>query len=420
MRKVWAVLRREFVERVRTKWFWVATLLGPLFFAVILVAPVLLGRSGGIRYIAVVDETTSGFGSQVAAELTAEPGFEAEPVTADFGVLDSLTREVAAKRLDGFVVLPANVIEVGQAEYRGSNVSSIQAIEDLQRALSRIVVKARLAREGVNPVVVDRAQIRVHLATKKISRGRTTAESAGGTFLVAYLMSLLLFMAILLYGVNVTSSVIEEKTTRIMEVLVSSLRPFEMMLGKVLGTGAVSLFQFLIWAASARLLISQRHVLLEMLDVPAAGASQGFAMPSLPAATIAVFFGFFIGGFLLYSAMFAAVGAMSSSEQEARQAQQPVTFLLMISYLSIFGLTNDPSSPFSRAMSLIPFTSPIAMPVRFTAGDLGTTEVLLSLGILVAGIAAVTWVAARIYRMGILMTGKRPNFRELVRWVRTA
>jgi ABC-2 type transport system permease protein len=413
------VIRREFVERVRTKWFWVATLIGPIFFAVIMVVPVLMARSGGLRHIAVVDDTPSGFGERVAADLSTSRSFRAVRVAAGLGVLDSLTAVVEAKRLDGFLILPSDVIETGRAEYRGSNVSSMQAVEDLQRGLNRLIVKARLEREGVNPTVVDRAQIRILLDTKKISRGRTTSESAGGSFIMAYIMSVLLFMAILLYGVNVMSSVLEEKTNRIMEVLVSSLKPFEMMLGKVLGAGAVSFLQFLIWALSARLLISQRGSLLRMMGVNAQSSS-GFQMPPIPGSTIAVFLTFFLGGFLLYSAMFAAVGAMSRNEQEARQAQQPVTFLLMISYLAIFGLTNDPNSTFSRALSLIPFTSPIAMPVRWTAGSLPMGELLLSVGILIVGIAGVTWVAARIYRVGILMTGKRPTMKELVRWVRTA
>lgn len=413
------MIRREFVERVRTKWFWVATLIGPLFFAAIMVVPVLMARSGGIRQIAVVDDTRTGFGERVAADLSTSRSFRAHRVAAELGVLDSLTAEVEAKRLDGFLILPSDVVETGRAEYRGSNVSSMQAVEDLQRGLNRLIVKARLEREGVNPAVVDRAQIRILLDTKKISRGRTTSESAGGSFIMAYIMAVLLFMAILLYGVNVMSSVLEEKTNRIMEVLVSSLKPFEMMLGKVLGAGAVSFLQFLIWALSARLLISQRGSLLRMVGVQGE-ASSGFQMPPIPGSTIAVFLTFFLGGFLLYSAMFAAVGAMSRNEQEARQAQQPVTFLLMISYLSIFGLTNDPNSTFSRALSLIPFTSPIAMPVRWTAGSLPMRELFLSIGILIGGMAAVTWVAARIYRVGILMTGKRPSIKELMRWVRTA
>src|SRR3989475_2993454 len=147
-------------------------------------------------------------------------------------------------------------------------------------------------------------------------------------------------------------------------------------------------------------------------------ARQVFQMPHLTAATLGVFLSYFLGGFFLYSAMYAAVGAMSSNEQEARQAQQPVMFLLMIAYVSMFGLTNNPESTYAVTLSLIPFTAPIAMPVRWAASTVPAAELVGSLGLLVAGIVAVTWVAARIYRVGILMTGKRPNVRELVRWVR--
>jgi ABC-2 type transport system permease protein len=189
------------------------------------------------------------------------------------------------------------------------------------------------------------------------------------------------------------------------------------MLGKVIGAGAVSFFQFLIWGVSARLLIALRVPIAQMLGADAS-AARNIQFPHIPFVTVAVFMAFFLGGFLLYSAMFAAVGAMSSNEQEARQAQQPVTYLLMISYFSIIGLTNDPSSTFARTLSLVPFTSPIATPVRWTAGSMGLGELAASLAILLLGIVGVTWVAARIYRVGILMTGKRPTMKELVRWVR--
>src|SRR5256886_11412833 len=172
-------------------------------------------------------------------------------------------------------------------------------------------------------------------------------------------MAILLFMAILLYGVNVMSSVLEEKTTRIIEVLVSSLLPFQLMLGKVAGAGAVSFFQFLIWGVSARLLISLRVPIARALGADAS-AAQSIKLPHIPFATLAVFMAFFLGGFLLYSAMFAAVRAMSSNEQEARQGQQPVTYLLIISYFSILGLTNDPSSTVARHLPIIPFTYPTA------------------------------------------------------------
>src|SRR5204862_1976443 len=187
----------------------------------------------------------------------------------------------------------------------------------------------------------------------------------------------------------------------------------------IFGAGAVSFFQFFIWAVSARVLLSLRGPIARALGANPKDI-QTMSLPHIPPATLAVFIAFFLGGFLLYSAMFAAVGAMSSNEQEARQAQQPVTYLLMISYLSILGLTNDPSSTFARTLSLVPFTTPIATPVRWTAGSMGGGELGASLAMLLLGILGVTWIAARIYRVGILMTGKRPTMKELVRGVRPA
>jgi ABC-2 type transport system permease protein len=417
--KVWAVIRREFVERVRTKWFWVSAILGPVLFAGVIVFQIMQSLGGAVRDIAVVDAGKRGYGAQIVEALGASRQFRANAVALGPGVIDSLTRLVETKQLNGFLIVSDSLPTDGTAEYRASNLS-LQTIEELQRTLNRMVVKVRLEDRGVNPSVVDWAQrLRVTLDQKKIARGRTTTESAGESFILAYVMAILLFMAILLYGVNVMSSVLEEKTTRIIEVLVSSLRPFQLMLGKVLGAGAVSFFQFAIWGVSARLLIGLRVPIARALGADAA-AAQSIRLPHIPFATLAVFMAFFLGGFLLYSSMFAAVGAMSSNEQEARQAQQPVTYLLMISYFSIIGLTNDPSSTFSRTLSLVPFTSPIATPVRWTAGSMGTGELAASLAILLLGILGVTWVAARIYRVGILMTGKRPTMKELVRWVRTA
>lgn len=417
MHKVWAVIRREFVERVRTKWFWVSAILGPVLFSGVIVFQIMQSLGGAVRDIAVVDSTNSAFGTQVVEALATSKMIRATRVAAGPNVIDSLTRLVEAKELNGFLIVSNDLPETGKAEYRASNLS-LQTIEELQRALGRLIVKVRLEGKGVNPAVVDWAQnLRVTLDQKKIARGRTTEESAGQSFALAYVMAILLFMAILLYGVNVMSSVLEEKTTRIIEVLVSSLRPFQLMLGKVLGAGSVSFFQFVIWGVSARLLIALRVPIARMLGADPA-AARGIQLPHIPFATVAVFMAFFLGGFLLYSSMFAAVGAMSSNEQEARQAQQPVTYLLMISYFSIIGLTNDPSSTFARTLSLVPFTSPIATPVRWTAGSMGTGELAASLAMLLIGIVGITWVAARIYRVGILMTGKRPTMKELVRWVR--
>ena len=417
MRKIWAVIRREFVERIRSKWFWFSALLGPVFFGAMIVVPVLFAGAGGTRRIAVVDATTGAFGERVAAGLRHGKIFRATRVPAGAGVVDSLTQLVGAKQLDGFLILTDAVVETGTAEYRASNVSSFRDVAELQDVLARLAMAARLERQGVDPALVGRAQLRISLETKKISGSTTTGESAAQSFALAYVMGVVLFLVITIYGVNVMGSVVEEKTTRIVEVLVSSLRPFQLMMGKVLGVGAVSLFQFVLWGLGAKLLLSQRRALLADLG-GVEEARQVFQMPHLTAATLGVFLSYFLGGFFLYSAMYAAVGAMSSNEQEARQAQQPVMFLLLVAYVSMFGLTNNPESTYAVTLSLIPFTAPIAMPVRWAASTVPAGELGASLGLLAAGIVAVTWMAARIYRVGILMTGKRPNVRELVRWVR--
>ena len=416
MRKVMAVIRREFVERVRQRWFWVMVVLGPLFFGALFILPGLLIGKTGVKRIAVVDATTSTFGARLTERLDAESLFIAVRVAAGPGTIDSLRNAVDRKELDGFLIVGDAAVDSGKVMYRASNVSSPVTIGSLEHIISEMVNATRLEREGVNPALVAKARIHLDLDAKKVSGGKETGESAGQSFALAYFMGIILYMSILLYGINVMSSVLEEKTTKIVEVLVSSLRPFQLLLGKVLGVGAVSIFQFLIWGVSTRLILSQRR------HLPGGGVNDGgfFQMPHVTASTAVVFGLYFLGGFLLYSAMFSAVGAMSSNEQEARQAQQPVVMLLVASFISMFAMLNDPGSTLSVTLSMIPFSAPIAMPVRWAAGNLPIGEIALSLGILAVSILGVTWVASRIYRVGILMTGKRPNLKELVRWVRAA
>jgi ABC-2 type transport system permease protein len=421
MRKILAIVRREFVERVRTKWFWVSALLGPVFFGALIFFPLLFTGGGSSKRIVLVDDTQSSFGARVADSLDSSGVFKVlVRIALRPGVLDSLALEVRGRRLDGFLIVTDATVDSGLAEYRSSNVSSLRDIGTLKDVLGRIVVNTRLERAGVSPEVVHQAQLPLGLETRKISSSTTTTgESSGQSFTLAYAMAILLFMAIAVYGVNVMSSVLEEKTDRVVEVLVSSLRPFQLMVGKVLGVGAVSLFQFAIWGVSAALIL--RHRTAPGGGVPAAAADRTlFELPHVSVGTLAIFGTYFVGGFLLYSAMFAAVGAMSSSEQEARQAQQPVIFVLMIAYVSIWALSGNPDSAYAMTISFVPFTAPIAMPVRWAASIVPGVQLVGSLALLVVGIVAVSWVASRIYRVGILVTGRRRSLKDLLRWVREA
>jgi len=323
-----------------------------------------------------------------------------------------LLDEIEAKQLDGFLLVGDSTLDFGVAEYRGSNVSSVVDMEELQGALRRLIFAARLERHGIDTLLVKQAQIPIHLATNKLSGRKLTGVSGGQSFGVGVGMAIILFVAILMYGVNVMSSVVEEKSTRVVEVLVSSLRPFQLMVGKVVGAGAVGLVQLAVWLGSAKLLTGVRW-----RPADAAGGV-GFQFPSIPTATLLVFVVYFLLGYFLYAAIYAAVGAMSSTEAEARQAQVPVQLLMMIPYISFFALLNDPNSSLAVWMTLIPFWSPIAAPVRYGATRIPPVELAGSIALLVAAVLVVTWMAARIYRVGILMTGKRPNLKEIVRWVR--
>src|SRR5437879_10118147 len=292
MRKIWAIVRREFVERVRTRWFWIGARLGPVLFGVIFFLSGQLGRGGGPKRIAIVDGTAPQVGARVAEQL-GRSGNWAIRVPAAAGVVDSLTGEVRAKHLDGFLVLTDAALDSGKVEYRGSNVFAGKGA--LKRPVGEALTVVRLQRAGVDPQLVARASIPLRLETCKISPGATCGESAAQSFSLAYFMGIILYTAILLYGINVMSSVLEEKTTRIVEVLVSSLRPFQLMLGKVLGVGAVSIFQFLIWGVSVRLLLAQRG---RFISSAGGGndAPQLFEVPHVSTATATLFIIYFIDG----------------------------------------------------------------------------------------------------------------------------
>ncbi len=423
MRKVWVVMRREFVERVRNKWFVISTVMGPVLMAFFIFLPFLLAESNaGNRSVVVVDLTSDEFGARVATVLDVPGTLSASRVVTEPHrvriVADSLAQLVGVKMLDGFLIVTDATVEAGQAEYRGSNVSSLTDMRVLERLLREVVLVERLNRVGVDPEAVARAQTPVLLRTAGIRGGRVTEESGASTFLLGYIMWFILYMAILLYGLQVMGSVVEEKNSRVIEVLVSSLKPFQLLAGKVGGVGGVGLFQLLIWGAAARLLLTQRTRLAEVSRLEM-GTGQSVALPSIPIDLIWVALLYFLLGYFLYAAMFAAVGAMSSTEAEARQAQMPVVLLLAVPAIMLVAVLDNPDGSLAVALSVVPFSSPIAMPVRWAAAEVPLIELGFSVALAAVTVVAITWVAARIYRVGILMYGRRPGPRELIRWVGT-
>ena len=421
MQKIWAIVRREFTERVRTRWFVISTILGPVFMSAVLILPMMLSSSGAReRYIAVVDVATAGWGERLTADLNRAQLLRATRVPTTVldveRVTDSLADMVRARAFDGLLIISDAALQDGKVEYRGSNVSSPRDMQVLSRYLEDATLTERLTRAGVDPDAVRQARIDVQIKTTKLTRVKGVAESGEGSLFLAFAMYFVLYVSIVMYGVSVMGSVVDEKTSRIIEVLVSSVRPFQLLAGKIIGVGSVGLFQLLIWGACGMLLINRQFQIMNLLGIVPSGSTP--PIPHVPLLTGVVFLLYFLLGYFLYAAMFAAVAAMSSSESEARQAQTPIVMLLVVPSVLLLGILNDPSGPLGRTLGLVPFFSPIAMPVRWAAAPIAVSELVLSLAILAATLVVVTWVASRIYRVGILMYGKRPSVSEVLRWVR--
>ncbi len=437
MRKVWAIVRRELVERVRTKAFIISTILFPLFMGVLVVLPAfLMGRSTGTKAVALVDATSDDLGARIETALGAarigsteggRPKFNLQRFPAigrAIEVRDSLMAYTALSRKqagswDGILVVTDSVVPTGNVDYYGANVASFNDMRELEQTIGPTVIARRLQGVGVDLATVMRAVRGIDLATTKVSNGRLTGESGASTFALAYAMGFILYFALLLFGTQVMTSIIEEKTSRIVEVLASSLTPFQMMLGKVVGVGLVALLQLGIWASIAAFLAKNQGAVMRAFGVTP-GAGPGLSLPAMPIDLLLVFFAFFVVGFLLYAAAYAAVGAMCSTVQDAQQMQMPVMLFVLAGFFSTFALMRDPNSTAAHVLTFVPMLTPFVVPLRYSISPLNPFELLISLTVTVLGMLLIVWIAARIYRVGILSYGKKASLKDMVRWIRTA
>ena len=286
----------------------------------------------------------------------------------------------------------------------------------IEAAVSRELIGLELKRAGIPTVEVDRVKrLRAGLRSERI-----TLTGRGGegrvNILFASVVGILLYMTILMYGQNVLRGVIEEKQSRVAEVVVSSVRPTTLLAGKVLGVGGVGLTQMAIWLVATLLMFRYRVPMMQMFGLEATP----LPMPSVSIMQLVILLVFFLLGYTLYSALFAAVGAMVSSEQEAQQAQMPVVLMLVVSIIFLQPVLLEPDGQLAVTLGMIPVSSPIIMPLRMATVDVPEWEIGLSLLALVAGCYLAVYFAATVYRTGLLMHGKRVTFREVFRWIKAA
>ncbi len=411
MRDTLVIAKRELRERVKSKWFVAMTLLAPVFMVAMVVIPAIIaGRGADGTRVEIIDHTRV-VGTKLATVLEAN-GWQ--PSVVDAATPEpALMQRIREDRINGFLVIPADALGTGTIIYRGDNASSQAVSAQLRVALTAIVQRERGARESIEPVKLDAVLADVEFMSKHTT-GDTEGSSGAGAFFIAYILAIVLYMVITVYGVAVMRSVVVEKTSRVMELLVAAVKPSALMGGKILGVGAAGLIQIAVWLGMGAAVLAYRTAILGAFGVEGGGS----ALPPLAAAEMTIVLVYFVLGFFFYAGLYAAVGAMVSSDEESQQVQLPITMILVIGFVSLQVISNDPRGTPAAVMTMIPFWSPIVMPMRYVLGGASGLEVLASLGILVGSTAFVIRAAAKIYRVGVLMYGKRPTATELWRWLR--
>jgi ABC-2 type transport system permease protein len=422
MRKIWLVLKREYLTRVRTKGFVISTVGLPLFSVGIFAFTIALASHKADHPIKIsILDNLGGLTPQILMSLKeklveGQPSFQlvrtVERPAGEATAREELTRQVREGQLDEFLEVPKDVLNGKEAILHARNANDFPTTRAIDRAVTNAVIERRLTDRGVHVDNLAELMRGTDLTLEKVTKGGESEEN-GQSLVVEISIVMILYITLLVYGVMTMRSVLEEKTTRIVEILASSIQPTHLLTGKILGVGGVALTQYLIWMCTAAL-------------VSAYGAAAGSAFwpgasaPSfhLPAAYLVYPPLFFLAGYFLYASLYAALASMVSSEEDLQQVQMPVTLILVASMILFPIIQRGPNSPLAVALTLFPLTSPILMVCRITVQTPPLWQIALSLAICVATTAGVIRLSAKIYRVGILMYGKRPSLVELFRWLR--
>ncbi len=422
MRKIWLIVKREYITRVRTKAFVLGTLALPLISVAILLISIFLsgGVAGQTVRIVILDEV-GGLGGAVQKSL-ARNTTAAHPEPAVVHIVEHpsaqqelyFDTEVATDQLDGVLVLPKGLMAgTASARFHAKRVHALALMGPIERAVSDAVIAGRLHAEGRNTrsmeSVFKMAQVQlVNPSSDKKEEGPNETN-----FAIAIIAGMVLYMTLIVYGMSTMHSVMEEKSTRMIEILVSSIRPFDLLAGKILSVGAVALTQYLVWAVAVGVLFASAASVTALVRPGA--AAPGISLSPMLLVYLVIFF---LAGYFLYSALYAAAGAIVSTDEEARQAQMPLTLMILCSFMLFNVILNNPNSTLSVVLSMTPFLSPILMTLRVAMETPPLWQILLALAFSIATTIYVIRISAKIYRVGILMYGKRPSIKELRRWLR--
>ena len=435
MNKIGLIIGREFNERVRKKSFIITTILMPVLMIALMAAPALIMTfsQGDEKQIGVID----------ASNLVGEHLQSDE--TMHFEVLDLPLEEARRTRTDlfGILYIAPDILENTNGVQLYANSSTSLTLEtEICSQIEQIIEEEKLKQYDIKNLqtILDEIETSVSMQTFRNDKSQEATNEAKSSIVatvIGYILAFVLYMFLLIYGTMVMQSVIEEKNNRVLEVMVSSVKPFDLMMGKILGVGSVAVLQVIIWGvlilgmgtlvvphlmpedvmASANIIeqggaLNNASLDPEMLQAIAVMTDTAYLAKIFISMILFVF-----GGFLLYAAMFAAVGSAVDNVQDASQLQTPITIPIILALMMMLAVINDPTSKLAFWFSVIPLTSPIVMMARIPY-DIPTWEIILSLVVLYASFVALVWFAAKIYRVGIFMYGKKPTLKELWKWMR--
>ena len=445
MNKISLIIKREYLTRVRKRSFIIMTFLGPLLMAALFIVPVYISQlEGDVKVVGVLDKSGA-----FESKFTGNDNIHFINL---HGPLDSLKQNLLSGDFYALLYIPKSELSLPQnAKLYSTKQPGLQVKEAIKQTMRKEIETLKLEASGIDPEILNSIKSSVNLLTIKLEKGGDEKNSSTElSMAIGFITGLLIYIFIFMYGALVMRGVIEEKTNRIVEVIVSSVKPFQLMMGKIIGVAMVGLTQFVLWIVFTLIIVStflsfysdeksayyqsQMNMTEQIAscgisasdrtnnenpaEVSDALATLFDSLDAIQFETIILMFLFyFVGGYLLYASLFAAIGSAVDNETDTQQFMLPLTIPLVLSIVLSQFIINNPDGPAAFWMSIFPLTSPVIMMVRLPFG-VPWTDVALSMTLLIAGFIGTTWLAGKIYRTGILMYGKKINYRELWKWIR--
>ena len=434
MRNIFLVIRREYLVRVKKKSFLIMTILGPLLFAAFYAAVIWISiGSVELKTVQVVDESSL-FKGKFKDSESLKFSYLVSPI-------DSAKKGFQKSGANALVYIPQNVIKEPKSVriYAAKNVS-MELKSGIEDVIEKQIEEIKLSEAGITHKILEDSRVNVKSETISLSDEGEKTSSSGAATVIGGICAFLIYMSVFIYGTQVMRGITEEKTNRIVEVIISSVKPYQLMMGKIIGVALVGLTQFVLWIFLTASLSSvatkvmgdklskEAKAVTEMQQgMPANGVPGGNVQNPVAEVMSAVnslniplivscFLFYYLGGYLLYSALFGAVGAAVDNDADTQQFMLPITLPIIFSFVFAQFVLRDPDGSLAFWTSIIPFTSPIIMMVRIPFG-VPAWELALSMVLLVLGFMGTIWFAARIYRVGILMYGKKVTYKELAKWI---